>query len=86
MNKMARDVKNYKRGFFRYVNNKQKQKENTGLMLDGRGELVTNNAEKAEVLNAFFPTVFTSIAGPQPMETEIEVNANPLSGKKESVC
>jgi len=27
--KLARDVKNYKKGFFRYINNKQKQKENT---------------------------------------------------------
>jgi len=28
--KLARDVKNYKKAFFRYINNKQKQKENIG--------------------------------------------------------
>ena len=51
--KLARDVKNCKKGFFRYINNKQKPKENNGPLLNRRGELVTNNAEKAEVLNTF---------------------------------
>lgn len=41
---MARKVK--LEGFFRFINNKQKQKENTALLLSRKGELVTNNAEK----------------------------------------
>lgn len=41
--RLARDVKNHKKGFFRYVSNKQKQKENTGPLLNRRGELATNN-------------------------------------------
>ncbi|GAB0180769.1 mitochondrial enolase superfamily member 1 [Grus japonensis] len=86
--KLARDVKNYKKGFFRYVNNKQKQKENIGPLLNRRGELVTNNTEKAEVLNTFFTSVFTSTVGPQALGTKIQVDANadPPSAKEELVC
>ena len=82
---MARDVKNYRKGFFRYVNNKQKQKKNTGPLLNRRGELVTNNTEKAEVLNTFFTSVFTNTVGPPALKTKIQVDANidPLSVKKE---
>ena len=85
---LARDVKNYKKGFFRYINNKQKQKENTGPWLNWRGELVTNNAEKGEVLNTFFTSVFTSTVGAQALGTKIQVDANtdPLSVKKKLVC
>ena len=68
--------KNHKKGFFRYVNNKQKQKENIGPLLNRRGELITNNAEKAEVLNTFFTSVFTSTVGPQALGIKIQVNAN----------
>ncbi|KAK4810859.1 hypothetical protein QYF61_008831 [Mycteria americana] len=87
--KLARDVKHCQtlKGFFRYENNKQKQKENIGLLLNRRGELVTNNAEKAEVLNTFFTSVFTSTVGPQALGTKIQVDANtdPLSVKEELV-
>jgi len=55
--KLARDVQNYKKGFFRYINNKQKQKESTGLLSNRRGEIVTNNTNRAEVLNTFFTSV-----------------------------
>ncbi|KAK4809950.1 LOW QUALITY PROTEIN: hypothetical protein QYF61_002907 [Mycteria americana] len=86
--KLARDGKNYKKRFFRYVNNKQKQNENTGPLLNRRRELVTNNAEKAEVLNTFFTSVFTSTVGPQALGTKIQVdaNTNPPSVKEELVC
>ncbi|KAK4814746.1 hypothetical protein QYF61_026723 [Mycteria americana] len=85
--KFARDVKNYKKGFFRYVNNKQKQKEDICPLLNRRGELVTNNAEKAEVLNTFFTSVFTSTVGPQALGKKIQVDANtdPPSVKEELV-
>ncbi|GAB0205471.1 cAMP-dependent protein kinase inhibitor alpha [Grus japonensis] len=71
--KLARDVKNYKKGFFRYIKTKQKQKDNTGPLLNRRGELVTNNAEKAEVLNIFFTT---STVRPQALGTKIQVDAD----------
>ena len=86
--KLARDVKNCKTGFFRYVNNKQKQKENIGPLLNRRGELVTHNAEKAEVLNTFFTSAFTSTVGLQALGTKMQVDANtdPLSVKEGLVC
>ena len=72
--KLARDVKNYERGFFRCINNKQK--DNIGPLFNRRGELFTSNAEKAEVLNTSFTSVFTSTVGPQALETKILVDAN----------
>ncbi|KGL80537.1 hypothetical protein N309_03760, partial [Tinamus guttatus] len=56
---LARDVKNNKKKFFKYINSKKKSKENVGPLADGMGTLVTNNIEKAELLNAFFASVFT---------------------------
>ncbi|PKU27117.1 rna-directed dna polymerase from mobile element jockey-like [Limosa lapponica baueri] len=86
--KLVRDVKSYKKQFFTYVNNTQKQKENIGPPFNRRGELVTNNTEKAEVLNTFFSSVFIITVGPQALETTIQVDANKgsLSVKEESVC
>ncbi|GAB0204441.1 phosphatidylinositol 4-phosphate 5-kinase type-1 beta [Grus japonensis] len=87
--KLARDVKNYKKGFFRYVNNKQKQKENVGLLLNRRGEIVSKgNAEKAEVLNISFTCVSTSPVGPLALGPKVQVDANtdPPSVKEELVC
>ncbi|CAM4531860.1 unnamed protein product, partial [Lepidochelys olivacea] len=57
---LARDVKSNKRGFFRYVGNKKKAKESVGPLLKEGGNLVTEDVEKANVLNAFFASVFTN--------------------------
>ncbi|CAM5131267.1 unnamed protein product [Natator depressus] len=57
---LARDVKSNKKGFFRYVSNKKKVKESVGPFLDEGGNLVTEDVEKANVLNAFFASVFTN--------------------------
>ncbi|CAM5102330.1 unnamed protein product [Eretmochelys imbricata] len=57
---LARDVKSNKKGFFRYVSNKKKVKESVGPLLNEGGNLVTEDAEKANVLNAFFASVFTN--------------------------
>ncbi|CAM5087143.1 unnamed protein product [Natator depressus] len=54
----ARDVKGNKKGFYRYVSNKKKIRESVGPLLNGGGNLVTDDVEKAEVLNAFFASVF----------------------------
>lgn len=80
-------VKTYKKRFSRYVNNKWKQKENIGLLSNRRGELVTNNIGKAEILNTFFTPVFTSTAGPQALGAKVQAEASidPQSVKEELV-
>ncbi|CAM4558081.1 unnamed protein product [Caretta caretta] len=57
---LARDVKSNRKGFFRYVGNKKKAKESVGPLLNEGGNLVTEDVEKANVLNAFFASVFTN--------------------------
>ncbi|CAM4592414.1 unnamed protein product [Caretta caretta] len=57
---LARDIKSKKKGFFRYVGNKKKAKESVGPLLNEGGNLVTEDVEKANVLNAFFASVFTN--------------------------
>jgi len=63
--KLARDVKNNKKGFFNYMSSKRKARDNVGPQLNEAGVLVTEDAEKAELLNAFFASVFSAKAGPQ---------------------
>ncbi|CAM5167297.1 unnamed protein product [Natator depressus] len=57
---LGRDVKSNKKGFFRYVGNKKKAKESVGPLLNEGGNLVTEDVQKANVLNAFFASVFTN--------------------------
>jgi len=61
---MARDVKSNKKGFFKYISSKS-TREDVGLLLKELGALVTEDTEKAELLNATFGSVFTAKAGPQ---------------------
>jgi len=62
--KLARDLRN-KKGFFNYISRKQKARDNVGPLLNEAGVLMTEDAEKAELLNAFFTSVFSTKAGPQ---------------------
>jgi len=62
---LARGVKNNKKSFFKYINSKWKTRENVGPLLNEVGVLVMEGAEKAELLNAFFASVFSAKAGPQ---------------------
>ena len=62
--KLARDVKN-KKGFFNSISSKRKARDNVGPLLDEAGVLVTEDAEKAELLNGFSASVFSAKAGPQ---------------------
>ncbi|GAB0176539.1 mitochondrial enolase superfamily member 1 [Grus japonensis] len=57
---LARDVKSNKKSFCRYISDKRKTRENVGLLWKETGDLVTWDMEKAEVLNNFFASVFTS--------------------------
>ncbi|GAB0209084.1 mitochondrial enolase superfamily member 1 [Grus japonensis] len=56
---LARDVKDNKKSFYRYVSDKRKMRETVGPLRNERGDLVTQDMEKAEVLNDFFASVFT---------------------------
>ncbi|GAB0205312.1 mitochondrial enolase superfamily member 1 [Grus japonensis] len=56
---LARDVKDNKKSFYRYVSDKRRTRENVGPLQNEMGDLVTQDMEKAEVLNDFFASVFT---------------------------
>ncbi|GAB0204057.1 hypothetical protein GRJ2_002871300 [Grus japonensis] len=66
---LARDVKDNKKGFFKYISNKRKTRENVGPLLNEVGALVTVDTEKAELVNAAFASVFTAKASPQENQT-----------------
>jgi len=55
---LVRDTKGIK-DFDRYINNKRKTKGSVDLLLNGAGDLVTKDTEKARVLTGFFTSVFT---------------------------
>jgi len=61
---LARDVKNNKKGFFNYISSKRKIRDNVGPLLNELGVLVTEDAEKAELPNVFFASVFSAKTGP----------------------
>ena len=63
--KLATDVKNNKKGFFNYISSQRKARDNVGPLLDEAGVLVSEDAEKAELLNAFFASAFSAVTCPQ---------------------
>ncbi|PKU39258.1 rna-directed dna polymerase from mobile element jockey-like [Limosa lapponica baueri] len=62
---LARDIKDNKKGFFKYISSKRKTRENVSPLLSEMGALVTEDAKVAELLNAFFASVFTANASPR---------------------
>ena len=67
---LAKEVYDNKKEFFlKYVNSKRKTRENVGPLLNEVGALVTRNAEKTEILNAFLASVFNAKTSPQESQT-----------------
>jgi len=74
--KLARGVKHNKKGFFNYISRKRKSRDNVGPLLNEVGALVTEDAEKVELLNVFFAAVFSVKAGTQESQAP-EVREEP---------
>lgn len=62
---LAKDIKDSKKSFFKYINNKKKTKENMGPLLNGAAILVIEDTEKAKVVNSFFSLVAADKDSPQ---------------------
>ncbi|KAF4796679.1 hypothetical protein TURU_082046 [Turdus rufiventris] len=60
---LAHFVEDNNKLFYKYINGKRKGKNNLCSLLDEGGNLVTAGEEKAEVLNAFFASVFSGNTG-----------------------
>jgi len=67
---LARDAKNNKKGFSRYVSRKKMFKESVPPLMSETGKLVTADEEKAEVLHNIFASVFTSNLSPHPSQVD----------------
>ncbi|KAF4790719.1 hypothetical protein TURU_138206 [Turdus rufiventris] len=78
---LARDIKDNKKGFYKYISSKRKIRENVRPLLNQMGVLETEDTEKVELLNAFFASVFTAEVDPQESQiSEVrEGVAKPLS-------
>ena len=57
---LATKVKENNKYFYNYINSKRRAGENLHCLLDAEDKTVTKDQDKAEVLNAFFASVFNS--------------------------
>ena len=58
--RLATVVRDNKKCFYKYINHKKKTKDSLHPLLDGRGNIANKDEEKAEVVHAFFASVFNS--------------------------
>ena len=56
---LARDVKDIKKGFYRYVGRRRQTKKSVPPLMKGNGELASSDIEEAEVLSECLASVFT---------------------------
>lgn len=67
---LAKSVKDNKKDICKYINNERKRRDNMGLLLNEGRTLVTEDVEKAELLNTAFALVFTGKTSPQGSLTQ----------------
>jgi len=91
---LAKKIKEDRKSFFAYARSKSKCNIRVGDLCNSQGQLISDAAEKAELLNNFFSSVFTretveSIPSPDPCFTgsvnqrlcDINVDASVIAGK-----
>ncbi|KFZ60398.1 hypothetical protein N338_05724, partial [Podiceps cristatus] len=83
---LARDVKNNKKGFYRYIGQKRQAKESIPPLVNGKGELAATDVEKAEVLNEFFASVFSGSQDSPNSQVPEPCIPRPLGGNWGSKC
>ena len=76
---LARGVKDNRKNFFKYTADKTNTRGNVGPLMNEVGALVTEDKEKAELLNAFFVFVYNAahrLENPPTPEAPEEVGLN----------
>jgi len=89
--RLATVVRDNKKCFYKYTNNKKAANESLHPLLDARGNIASKDEEKAEVHHAFFVSVFNSQTGcsqdsqPPVLEDREGVWKKPLVIQEEAV-